>query len=225
MQICYNINMKRCEAIDIIEKLKEIFPDSKCALNYFDAYSLLVAVILSAQCTDKRVNLVTPVFFEKYKNVYELATANENDVSKIIRSCGFYKNKSHNLIECAKKIVKDYNGIVPSSMEDLTSLNGVGRKTANVIRILIYKIPSIPVDTHVFRTANRLMLTSSSNPLNSEKQLMKLLPENYWIDSHFMLIDFGRNICKAQKPNCKICPFANKCKYYKKLLKEGKNGK
>jgi len=204
--------MEKIYIESIYNNLKLLFPEPKCELIFHDAYSLLVAVILSAQCTDKRVNQVMPSFLLKYPTVYDLANADADNVGDIIKSCGFYNSKSKNLIECAKKIVNNFNGVVPSNLEDLITLNGVGRKTANVILSNIYNVPAIAVDTHVFRVSNRLGLSQSSNVMDCELQLMEVIDKKYWTEMHYLLVLFGRYYCKAIKPLCDGCKFINICK-------------
>ena len=198
---------------EIIKKLLNDYPNPKCELDYHSNFSLLVAVILSAQCTDKRVNLVTPVLFKKYNDVYAIATANLEDVEQIIKPCGFYHNKAKNIIDCAKQIVSKYNGEVPNTREQLESLCGVGRKTANVMLSLAFNKPAIAVDTHVFRVSQRLGLSENpKNELDCEKQLMACIDEKDWTKMHYILVLFGRYRCKAISPLCNDCPFNKECK-------------
>lgn len=208
-------NMNKAIFKEIYDKLKILFPNPQCELIFHDAYSLLVAVILSAQCTDKRVNQVMPNFLFNYPTVFDLAEADSEDVGQIIKSCGFYNTKSKNLIECAKKIVKNFNGVVPNNLKDLVTLNGVGRKTANVILSNIYGIPAIAVDTHVFRVSNRLGLSKSDNVIDCEEQLMKSIDRDYWSEMHYLLVLFGRYYCKAIKPICDGCLFIDICKEFR----------
>ena len=196
----------------IIQELKKLFPDAKCELSFTNPYTLLVSVILSAQCTDKRVNQVTPELFKKYPTVYDLAKANQSDVEMIIKSCGFYNNKAKNIIACSKQIVDNYNGEVPTKLEDLIGLSGVGRKTANVVLSTAFNIPATAVDTHVFRVSNRIGIVSASNVDECEKQLMQSFPKEEWLNLHQCLVLFGRYICKAQKPSCENCVFSDICK-------------
>ena len=200
---------------EIFETLKNRFPNAKCELNFNNNYELIVAVILSAQCTDKRVNLVTPALFKKYPTVFDLAKADRNDVIELIRSCGFYNNKSNNLINMAKDVVEKFDGVIPSEYEDLVSLAGVGRKTANVVMAVGFGKNAIAVDTHVFRVANRLGITSKT-PLECELKLQKLFKENEWSNLHYYLVLFGRYVCKAQKPACEGCEFQEICQFFKK---------
>lgn len=207
---CYNTGMTRDE---IIEKLLNDYPNPACELNYNSNFSLLVAVILSAQCTDKRVNMVTPILFEKYKDVYEMANANLKDVESIIKPCGFYHNKAKSIIECAKKIVEEYDGNVPNTREALESLSGVGRKTANVILSLAFNEQAIAVDTHVFRVSQRLGLCKKPKDVfDCEKQLMRNIPKQNWTKMHYILVLFGRYKCKAISPLCDECAFKKECR-------------
>lgn len=199
----------------IFDTLKNRFQVARCELNFRNNYELIVAVILSAQCTDKRVNLVTPALFEKYPTVFDLAKAERDEVIKLIHSCGFYNNKSTNLIKMAKDVVERFNGVVPSEFEDLTSLAGVGRKTANVVMAVAFGKNAIAVDTHVFRVSNRLGITSKT-PLECELKLQKLFKEEQWSDLHYFLVLFGRYVCKAQKPACEGCEFQKICHFFNK---------
>lgn len=183
---------------------------TKCHLNYETSWQLLIATILSAQCTDNRVNMITPRLFEVYPDVKAFAEAKQEELEKEIHSVGFYHNKSRNIILCCQKLLEDYNGQVPSDINELTSLAGVGRKTANVIRGNIYNIPSIVVDTHVKRISKRLGLTKSDNPVKIEFELMEILPKKYWIRYNSQVIVHGRNICTARKAKCEEC-FLNGC--------------
>ena len=185
--------------------------DYICYLNHETPWQLLIAVILSAQCTDERVNIVTKDLFVKYPSLEAFASANPKELEKDIYSIGFHKNKSKNIIGCANKLIKNYNGIVPNTMEDLLTLDGVGRKTANVILGNIYKIPSIVVDTHVKRISRRLGFTKNTDPTIIEKDLMSILPKEHWILYNIQIITFGRNICYARNPKCEICPLNKLC--------------
>ena len=185
--------------------------DYICYLNHETPWQLLIAVILSAQCTDERVNIVTKDLFVKYPSLEAFASANPKELEKDIYSIGFHKNKSKNIIGCANKLIKNYNGIVPNTMEDLLTLDGVGRKTANVILGNIYNIPSIVVDTHVKRISRRLGFTKNTDPTIIEKDLMSILPKEHWILYNIHIITFGRNICYARNPKCEICPLNKLC--------------
>lgn len=211
--------MNKEEAKVIFNILKQRFPKLVCELNFENHYQLIVAVILSAQCTDKRVNQVTPQLFAKYPNVKELANADIEELKDIIRSCGFFNNKSKNLISMAKDVVSKHDSKIPSEFESLVSLSGVGRKTANVVMSVGFGKNAIAVDTHVFRVSNRLGI-NSKNPLECEKKLQKLFNQNDWTDLHYMLVLFGRYVCKAIKPDCKNCELKEFCHFYQKNIKK-----
>jgi endonuclease III len=190
-------------------------PEANTELIFSDPYELLVAVILSAQCTDKRVNMLTPPFFTKYPNPSSLAEASSEDVYQLIKSCSYPNNKTKHLIGMAKTLVNMFDGIVPSNVDELQQLPGVGRKTANVIASVVYQLPAMAVDTHVFRVAKRLgFTTNSKTPLDTEKQLVKHIPEVYISRAHHWLILHGRYVCVARKPKCDECKISHFCKYY-----------
>ncbi len=190
-------------------------PDAQTELNYSNPFELLVAVILSAQCTDKRINQITPALFERFPVVEALAEASIDEVFAYIRSVSYPNNKAKHLVGMAKMLVENFNGHVPETIEDLVKLPGVGRKTANVISSVVYNRPAMAVDTHVFRVSNRLGLTSrATTPLAVEKQLVKYLPEETIAVAHHWLILHGRYICLARTPKCEICPITYMCKYY-----------
>ncbi len=206
----------------MIKKTKEVFDalfnrfgQAECELNHKNNFELIVAVILSARCTDKRVNLITPNLFAKFPNAFSLANANVDELQKLIYSCGFYKNKAKNLILMSKDLVDRFGGEVPQNYEDLISLAGVGRKTANVVLFVGFKKPAIAVDTHVFRVSNRLGLVKAKTPLQCELSLQKIVDKDKWGDFHHLLVLFGRYICKSQNPYCKDCEFCSICKFYK----------
>lgn len=197
---------------EILKQLDVHYPDKKkCYLNYSSPFELLVATILSAQCTDSRVNMVTEKLFKKYKGPEDFARADLKELENDIHSTGFYHNKAKNIKETAGIILEKYAGEVPSDMEALTALPGVGRKTANVIRGNIYEIPSIVVDTHVGRVSRRLGLTESEDPARVEKDLEKALPKERWILWNIQIIALGREICRARKPECRQCFLAPYC--------------
>lgn len=190
-------------------------PEAETELNYSNPYELLVAVILSAQCTDKRINQVTPALFKRFPDPESMAAATPEEIFEYIRSVSYPNNKAKHLAGMARMLISEFNGQVPSSMEDLQKLPGVGRKTANVIASIVYDIPAIAVDTHVFRVANRIGLTQNARtPLAVEKQLMKHLPPETLGKAHHWLILHGRYICIARRPKCEICPLTWFCKYY-----------
>lgn len=189
-----------------------------CYLNHSTAYELLIAVILSAQCTDARVNIVTEHLFSKYPSLDAFAEANYNEMLEDIHSIGLTKSKARNIIDASRMIRDEYDGMVPSDLEDLLRLPGVGRKTANVIRGNIYNIPSIVVDTHVKRISNRLGFSKKDDPKAIELELEKVLPEDHWILFNIQIITFGRNICLARNPRCNICPLSSECKSEDKVI-------
>jgi endonuclease-3 len=199
----------------IIEYFLEHMPVAETELNYQNPYQLLVAVILSAQCTDKRVNMVTPILFKKYPTPQLLANASLEEVFNIIKSISYPNNKAKHLVGMAKILVEKFNGQIPETIEELTQLPGVGRKTANVIASVIYQKPAMAVDTHVFRVSARLGLTTNAKtPLQTEKQLIKYIPQNLIPKAHHWLILHGRYVCTARNPQCAKCPLTLWCKYY-----------
>ena len=201
---------------EILSYLDSLYPNAYCELDYSKDYELLIAIVLSAQTTDKRVNKVTSILFKKYKTLNELKEANINDIENIIREIGTFKKKSIFIKNIATKLVNDYNGIVPNNREYLESLPGVGRKTTNVFLAEYYKIPSIAVDTHVERVSKRLKIAKKNdNILEVEKKLMKKIPKEKWIKTHHQLIFFGRYQCKSQNPSCINCKVKHLCTYKK----------
>jgi endonuclease-3 len=188
----------------------------KCYLDHEEPWQLLIATILSAQCTDARVNIVTKDLFKKYDTIEKFANADLKELEKDIKPTGFYHNKAKNIILCCQKLLTDFNGEVPRSIEELTSLAGVGRKTANVIRGNIYNEPSIVVDTHVKRISKRLGFTKEDDPEKIEYELMKVLPKDHWILYNIQIITFGREICFARSPKCEECFLQDYCMEYKK---------
>jgi len=187
--------------------------DYKCYLNHENAWQLLIATILSAQCTDERVNIVTDKLFKKYDSIEKLANANPLELEEDIHSTGFFRNKAKNIILCCKKLMDEFGGVVPSTLEELTSLAGVGRKTANVVRGNIFNDPSIVVDTHVKRVSMRLGFTKETDPEKIEFDLMKVLPKDHWILYNIQIIAHGRSICVARKPKCEECFLKKHCRY------------
>jgi endonuclease III len=194
-------------------------PDAKTELIYDNPYELLVAVILSAQCTDKRVNLTTPAIFASYPDIESLANANHETLLTLIKSISYPNNKTNHLIGMAKMVMEDFGGKIPMTVEELMKLPGVGRKTANVITSVVDKQPNMAVDTHVFRVANRIGLVKAKTPLETEKQLVKNLPEDLIYIAHHWLILHGRYICIARKPKCGICGLKPVCKYYQTVVR------
>ncbi|RGG76519.1 endonuclease III [Clostridium sp. AF17-2] len=200
------------QVAEICRILNETYgTDYKCYLNHENAWQLLIATMLSAQCTDARVNIVTKDLFVKYPTLQAFADADIKELEKDIYSTGFYKNKAKNIIGCAKKLISDYGGEVPSDIESLTKLDGVGRKTANVIRGNIYHEPSIVVDTHVKRISRLLGLTDSDDPVKIEHELMEKLPKEQWILYNIQIITLGRTICIARRPKCAECALNHVC--------------
>ena len=205
--------MKRSSKEYIIENLNRFYSDAHCELNHKDSFELLIAVVLSAQTTDVSVNRVTPALFEKYPDAISLSEASEEDVMRLIHSIGLYKNKSRNIINLAKELVKRFDGEVPSKREELESLPGVGRKTANVVLSNCFDYPAFAVDTHVSRVSKRLMIARKDDDvLTIEKKLMKFFPRNCWSRLHHQFIFFGRYKCKAKNPECTDCPFRDSCR-------------
>ncbi len=209
--------MLKIEYKELLLDLENLFPNAGCELIYHNIYELCVAVMISAQTTDKLVNTVTPTLFDRYPDIYSLSKANVIDVENIIRPIGLAKTKAKNMILFSQKVINDFNGIIPNDFNSLTSLPGIGRKTANVVLSEGFKIQRIAVDTHVDRTSKRLGLSSEdSTVLQVEQDLMKFFPENLWHRSHHLLLFFGRYLCKSQKPECHRCPFREYCIYNKK---------
>ena len=203
----------------IFDYFDKLFPNPQCALNFSNPYELLVAVVLSAQCTDERVNKVTNILFEKASTPSEMVSLGENNLKKIIFPCGFYNNKSKSIISLSQKLIDQFNSEVPSTLEELTSLPGVGRKTANVVLSIAFDKPTIAVDTHVHRVSKRLKLTTeNSTPEKCEQDLLKIVPTNRQSKFHHQTIWFGRTVCKAQRPNCNNCQLNKICKYSKKEI-------
>jgi len=202
---------KKSRALKIIAELETMYPEVRCELDHQDAYQLLVATILSAQCTDKRVNMVTPALFERYPTVHDMAKADRNELIEYIRSTGFFNNKSKNILACCRDIVEKFNGEVPGTLEELTSLAGVGRKTANVVLNHIFHVPAIVVDTHVGRISRHLGLTRKKDPTKVEFDLMKILPEENWIPWNHQLIKHGRSVCISRRPKCEVCQLRSLC--------------
>lgn len=200
-----NIKEKKKKTGKIISLLKKRYPDAKCTLDFRNPLQLLIATILSAQCTDERVNKVTKDLFKKFKRAEDYAKAKPEILENDIRSTGFYKNKTKSIVGCCKKIVEKYEGNVPSSMEELVNLGGVGRKTANVILGNAFGIPGMVVDTHVKRVTHRLGLTKNQDPVKIEYDLMELMPQKEWTQFSHLIIFHGRNTCMARKPLCDKC--------------------
>ncbi|MCB2206662.1 MAG: endonuclease III [Bacteroidetes bacterium] len=202
----------------VIEYFKSHMPVAETELAYRTPYELIVAVILSAQCTDKRVNIITQDFFKQFPTVESLAEADIELIFELIKSCSYPNNKAKHLSGMAKKLLQEFDGVVPSEIDDLQKLPGVGRKTANVIASVVFNKPAMAVDTHVFRVSERIGLTTrSKNPLQTEKELVKHIPEELIPLAHHWLILHGRYVCVARKPKCDTCGLTNFCRYYNKL--------
>ena len=208
--------MKKNEVNELIEILRNTYPDAKCSLDFKAPFELVVAVMLSAQCTDERVNLVTPALFERCKTIQDFADIELAELEKLIHSCGFYKNKAKNIKLCANQIINDFGGKVPQNMEDLLHLAGVGRKSANVIQLEVFGIANgIAVDTHCKRISNRLGLSSNSDPNKIEQDLLKQISPSDLKDVNHLFIWHGRYTCQARNPKCENCTVRKFCKTYK----------
>ena len=197
----------------LLEEMGRMYPAPECALEFGSLFQLLIAVILSAQTTDKQVNVVTKDLFRIYPDAASLAEADPSEVEQVIRRIGMYKTKAKNIIAAARMLIEEYGGEVPRDFDRLVKLPGVGRKTANVVLAVGCGVPAIPVDTHVFRVSNRIGIVSEKDVLKTELALMEALPEETWINMHHALIWHGRRVCKARKPDCDACPIADICRY------------
>lgn len=211
--------MKKAEKQELVAIIQTEYAGAECELKYGSPFQLLVAVVLSAQCTDKRVNQVTEVLFKKYPEPKDIAGLPLSEIEGLIRSCGFYHNKAIALKSLSQDILERFNGEFPKTKQELKTLRGVGEKTANVVVSMVYKDPAIAVDTHVFRVSNRLGLAKADTPEKTQRQLEKVLPKEYWINTHYALVLHGRYICKARKPDCEKCKFKNYCDFYKNCNK------
>ena len=212
--------MNKKQYIEIIQKLKETYPDAKCSLNFSTPFELLIAVMLSAQCTDERVNKTTPAIFEKYNTPEDFAKMDLSLLENLIHSCGFYKNKAKNIKATSKILVEKYDSKVPKTMEELTSLPGVGRKTANVVMLEAFNNPQgVAVDTHCKRISNRIGFSKESEPEKIEKDLLNAFDKKYYYDLNHILIWHGRNICSARNPKCDICTISKYCNTFNKSKK------
>jgi len=207
--------MNKNSLLKITKQIISMYPNAKSSLNFTTPLEMLVAVCLSAQCTDERVNKTTPAIFNKYKTAKDYANANKQELEALVHPCGFYKNKTQNLINAGKKIEKDFNGEVPNDMQLLQTIPGVGRKSANCIMLDAFNNPQgIAVDTHVKRIANRLGFSKETDPLKIEQDLLVIIPRKYWKDVNHTFIMFGREICTAQNPQCSHCKFKTQCNYF-----------
>lgn len=208
--------MKTTDKKKAIAELERLYPDAKPALRYTTPYELLVAVVLSAQCTDERVNKVTAELFKEYSTPEKMVTLSQETLEKYIFSCGFYRMKAEHILSASRDILEKYNGEVPSTIEELMGLAGVGKKTANVVYSVAFGGQAIAVDTHVFRVSNRLGLAKGKTPLEVEKGLNKAIPPSNWAKAHHWIIYHGRQVCHSQKPNCKECTLQEYCDFFKK---------
>ncbi|MBO4336839.1 MAG: endonuclease III [Lachnospiraceae bacterium] len=195
----------------ILDKLDKLYPDEKCYLEYENDWQLLFATILSAQCTDARVNIITKTLFKKYPDLEAFASADITELEETVRPAGYFRAKAKHIKECAAVLLTKFNGAVPAKIEELTSLPGVGRKTANVIRCHIYNDDSIVVDTHVKRISRLLGLTDTDDAVKAEFELMKVIPKEHWLRLNLQLIDHGRNVCISGRPKCEMCGLCELC--------------
>lgn len=208
--------MKKSDAIKFVEILKETYPDATCSLDFKTPFQMVVAVMLSAQCTDERVNKTTPALFERCKTIQDFADIDLKELEEIIHPCGFYKNKAKNIKLCAKQVLEKFDGVVPDNMDDLQSLAGVGRKSANVVMLEAFNNPQgIAVDTHAKRISNLIGLSNESDPVKIEQDLIKIFPKEYLKDINHLFVWHGRNTCVARKPKCDLCSVKEFCKHYK----------
>lgn len=207
--------MKKSDAIKIIEILKNTYPDAQCSLDFKTPFQMVVAVMLSAQCTDERVNKTTPALFNKCKNIEDFANIDINELENIIHPCGFYKNKAKNIKLCANQVLNDYNGVVPNNMKDLMNLAGVGRKSANVVMLEVFDTPmGIAVDTHAKRISNLVGLSTQKEPEKIEQDLIRIFPKESLKDINHLLVWHGRNTCVSRSPKCQTCCINKFCKHY-----------
>ena len=212
--------MKKTDVIKFVEILKETYPDATCSLDFKTPFQMVVAVMLSAQCTDERVNKTTPTLFKRCKTIQDFADIDIKELEEIIHPCGFYKNKAKNIKLCAKQVLENFDGVVPDNMNDLQSLAGVGRKSANVVMLEAFNKPQgIAVDTHAKRVSNLIGLSDESDPVKIEQDLLKIFPNEYLKDINHLFVWHGRNTCIARKPKCDLCSVKDFCKYYKKISK------
>ena len=209
--------MNKQNAKKIIDILKSTYPDAKCSLDFTTPFEMVVAVMLSAQCTDERVNKTTPILFKRCKTISDYVDIDIKELEDIIHPCGFYKNKARNIKLCAKQILDNFNGVVPNNMEDLLTLAGVGRKSANVILLEVYGIANgIAVDTHAKRISNLIGFSDQKEPEKIEQDLIKVIPKEYLKYVNHLFVWHGRNTCIARKPNCEDCTVKNFCRFYLK---------
>ena len=198
----------------VLKRLKANCPDASTALSHRNPFELLIATILSAQCTDKRVNLVTPTLFRDLKTPKDFVVIGADQLEEYIKTCGLYRSKARNIVKCCQQLIDDFNGKVPQTVKELQTLAGVGKKTANVVASVAFKVPAIAVDTHVFRVSNRIGLAKAKDVKKTEAQLNKVIPKKDWRHAHHWIIYHGRTICHARNPKCAICPVNKWCEYY-----------
>ena len=212
--------MKKTDVIKIVDLLKKQYPDATCSLDFETPFQAVVSVILSAQCTDERVNKTTPALFKRCRTIEDFANIDIKELEDLIHPCGFFKNKAKNIKLCAKQVLENFNGQVPNNMNDLISLAGVGRKTANVVLLEVFGIAEgIAVDTHAKRISNLIGLSKEKEPAKIEQDLIKIFPKEYLKDINHLFVWHGRNICIARNPKCDICPINTYCNHFKKINK------
>ncbi|MFD1678200.1 endonuclease III [Alicyclobacillus fodiniaquatilis] len=203
------------ETLTVMEQLAKRYPDARCALNFSTPFELLIATMLSAQCTDVRVNMVTEKLFQKYRGPAAFAAVTPDILQEDIREVGLFRNKAQNIVATSQMLLEQFGGEVPRTREELVSLPGVGRKTANVVLSNAFDIPALAVDTHVLRVSNRLGLAHSDTPDETERQVCRRIPKTMWSQAHHYLIHHGRQVCVARKPKCELCPITDVCQYYR----------
>ena len=212
--------MTKNDIINMIKILKDTYPDATCSLDFSNPFEMVVAVMLSAQCTDERVNKTTPALFKRCKTIQDFADIDIKELENIIHPCGFYKNKAKNIKLCANQVLEKFNGVVPNKMEDLLTLAGIGRKSSNVILLEVYGIANgIAVDTHAKRISNKLGLSNKTDPEKIEQDLLKQIPSKYLKDINHLFVWHGRNTCIARNPKCNNCTIKQYCKYYNQIHK------
>jgi len=215
--------MNKKDILELVTNLKKSYPDATCSLDFTTPFELVIAVMLSAQCTDERVNKTTPTLFNRCKTIQDFADIDIKELENIIHPCGFYKNKAKNVKLCAKQVLENFNGIVPQTMEELTTLAGIGRKSANVIMLEVFGIAEgIAVDTHAKRISNLVGLSKEKEPTKIEKDLLKIFPKEYLKDINHLLVWHGRNTCIARNPKCDVCPINTLCNHFKSISKKVK---
>lgn len=216
-----NIKLNKAKSKELIEVLRKSYPDAKCSLDFATPFQMVVAVMLSAQCTDERVNKVTPTLFERCKTIEDFANIDIKELESLVHSCGFYKNKATNIKACAREVLDRFNGIVPHTMDELMSLPGVGRKSANVVMLEAFGMAQgIAVDTHAKRISNLIGLSAEQLPEKIEQDLLKIFDKDDLKDVNHLFVWHGRNTCIARHPKCSNCPVNDFCKYYSKQTKE-----